>query len=89
MRALIAITLLLGGVSASAAQQGPKSVKTEIVREAAHGAEVLYQVEPDGTVRIDWEVVETLAASKSDQTLLPIAQLMLTIRDRTGKPVGR
>jgi len=29
----------------------------------------------DGTVRIDWDVVETLAASKADQTLLPIAQL--------------
>jgi hypothetical protein len=47
---------------------------------------ILYEVDEDGTVRIDWAGVETLAASKADRSTLPIAQLMLAIRDRTWKP---
>jgi hypothetical protein len=37
-------------------------------------------------VRIDWHAAETLAASKADRTVLPLAQLMLAIRDGTWKP---
>ena len=47
----------------------------------------LYAIDEDGTVRIDWITVETLAATKADRTVLPIAQLMLAIRDGTWKPV--
>jgi hypothetical protein len=32
------------------------------------------------------QAVETLAASKADRTVLPVAQLMLAIRDGTWKP---
>jgi hypothetical protein len=42
-------------------------------------------IEEDGTVWIDWHAVETLAASKADRTVLPIAQLMLAIRDGSCK----
>jgi hypothetical protein len=43
-------------------------------------------IDGDGTVRIDWPVVETLAASKADRTVLPLAQLMLAIREESWKP---
>jgi hypothetical protein len=69
------------------AQDGPKRVKTETIRESAPGLSVLYAIDEDGTVRVDWDAVETLAVSKADRTMLPIAQLMLAIRDRTWKPV--
>ena len=46
----------------------------------------LYTIDADGTVRIDWPAVETLATSKADRTVLPLAQLMLAIRDGTWKP---
>lgn len=82
---LIVFFSLLAG--AAIAEQGPKRVKTEIIRESAPGLSTLYAIEEDGTVRIDWNAVETLAASKADRTVLPIAQLMLAIRDRTWKPV--
>jgi hypothetical protein len=67
-------------------QEGPKRVKTEIIRESAPGMSILYAIDGDGTVRIDWNAVETLATSKADRNMLPIAQLMLAIRDRTWKP---
>jgi hypothetical protein len=38
------------------------------------------------SVLIEWLAVETLAASKADCTVLPIAQLMLAIRDGRQKP---
>jgi len=64
------------------AQDGPKRVKTETIRETAPGLSVLYLIDKDGTVRIDWDAVETLSISKADRAVLPIAQLMLAIRDR-------
>jgi hypothetical protein len=82
--ALMIVLSLLPGTALG--QQGSKRVKTEIVRETAPGMSVLYAIEDDGTVRIDWDAVETLATSKADRTMLPIAQLMLAIRDRTWKP---
>jgi hypothetical protein len=69
------------------AQDAPKRVKTETIRTTAPGLETLYAIDPDGTVRIDWDAVETLSVSKADRNMLPIAQLMLAIRDRTWKPV--
>jgi hypothetical protein len=38
-------------------------------------------VKDDGTVLIDWDEVEALAASKQAPVLLPQAQVMLAIRD--------
>jgi hypothetical protein len=43
--------------------------------------DTLYVIDEDGAVRIDWPAVETLAASEADRTVLPLAQLMLAIRD--------
>ncbi|MEA2939936.1 MAG: hypothetical protein QOD09_465 [Bradyrhizobium sp.] len=68
------------------AQDQPKPLKTVRIRERAPGADILYTVDEDGTVRIDWPAVETLASSKADRTVLPLAQLMLAIRDGTWKP---
>ena len=84
MRAPLIIVLLLATTSALAE---PKRVKTETIHESSPGLNVLYVVEDDGTVRIDWKAVEAIVGSKSNRIMLPVAQLMLAIRDRTGKPV--
>jgi len=68
-------------------QEGSKRVKTEIIRESPLGMSTLYKIDDDGTVRIDWRAVETLARTKADYNALPIAQLMLAIRDGTWKAV--
>jgi hypothetical protein len=68
------------------AQDQPKSLKTVRIRDQSPGSPNLYVIDEDGTVRIDWPAVETLAASKADRTVLPLAQLMLAIRDGTWKP---
>jgi hypothetical protein len=68
------------------AQDQLKSVKTTRRREPAPGMATLYAIDEYGMVRIDWRV-ETVAATKADRTVLPIAQLMLAIRDGTWKPV--
>ena len=81
---IIALSLI---PAAAFGEEGPKRVKTEIIRESAPGASILYAIDEDGTVSINWNAVETLATSKADRTMLPIAQLMLAIRDRTWKPV--
>jgi hypothetical protein len=79
--------LLIAALAAPAlAQDQPKSLKTVRIHEPAPGSLTLYVVDEDGTVQIDWPAVETLAASKADRTVLPLAQLMLAIRDGTWKP---
>ena len=80
MRAPLVIILLLATTSALAE---PKRVKTETVRESAPGLNILYVVEDDGTVRIDWKAAEAIVGSKSNRVVLPVAQLMLAIRDGT------
>ena len=84
MRTPLIIVLLLATTSALAE---PKRVKTETIHESSPGLNVLYVVEDDGTVRIDWKAVEAIAGSKSNRIMLQVAQLMLAIRDRTWKPV--
>jgi hypothetical protein len=79
--------LLIAALAAPAlAQDQPKSLKTTRIRGSTPGMTTLYAIDADGTVRIDWPSVETLAASKADRTVLPLAQLMLAIRDGTWKP---
>src|SRR3954447_25938786 len=79
--------LLIATLAAPAvAQDQPKPLKTVKIHAPAPGADILYVIEEDGTVRIDWPAVETLATSKADRTVLPLAQLMLAIRDGTWKP---
>ena len=79
--------LLIAALAAPAlAEDQPKTLKTVTIREPAPGMDTLYAIDADGTVRIDWPAVETLAASKADRTILPLAQLMLAIRDGTWKP---
>ena len=84
MRAPLMIILLLATTSALA---DPKRVKTETIHESAPGLNILYVVEDDGTVRVDWKAVEAVVGSKSNRIMLPVAQLMLAIRDGTWKPV--
>jgi hypothetical protein len=80
--------VLMAALAAPAlAQDQPKSLKTVRIREPAPGSATLYVIDEDGTVWIDWHTAETLAASKADRTVLPLAQLMLAIRDGTWKPV--
>jgi hypothetical protein len=78
--------LLIAALTAPAlGQDQPKTLKTVRIHEPAPGAGTLYVIDEDGTVRIDWPAVESLAASKADRTVLPLAQLMLAIRDGTWK----
>jgi hypothetical protein len=84
MRATLIIILLLATTSTFAE---PKRVKTETIRESAPGLSILYVVEDDGTVRIDWKAAEAIVGSKSNRIVLPVAQLMLAIRDGTWKPL--
>ena len=86
MRAPLVIILLLATTSALAE---PKRVQTETIRESAPGLNILYVIEDDGTVRIDWKTAEAIVGSKSNSVVLPVAQLMLAIRDRTWKPLHR
>lgn len=81
--ALCAMTITSATVSA---QDQPKSVKTQRIQQPPLQETALYKIEPDGTVKIDWDAVETLASSKADRTMSPFAEVMLAIRDRTWKP---
>jgi hypothetical protein len=86
MHRLLAFLLIAALAAPALAQDQPKSLKTVRIREQAAGSPNLYVIDEDGTVRIDWPAVETLAASKADRTVLPLAQLMLAIRGGTWKP---
>ena len=86
MRRCLALMLIAAPAAPALAQDQPKSLKTVRIREPAPGSPNLYVIDEDGTVRIDWPAVETLAASKADRTVLPLAQLMPAIRDGTWKP---
>lgn len=82
---LVGLTILMS--LAVAAQDGPKSVKTLKIQKASPEATPLYAIEPDGTVKIDWDAVEILASSKADRTMSPVAEVMLAIRDHKWKPM--
>jgi hypothetical protein len=86
MHRFLACILIAALAAPALAQDQPKSLKTVRIREPAPGSPNLYVIDEDGTVRIDWPAVETLAASKADRTVLPLTQLMLAIRDGTWKP---
>ena len=84
------ISLVLVGVAASTyslAQDQPRSVKTQKIQAPSLADTALYAIEIDGTVKIDWDAVETLASSKADRTMSPVAEVMLAIRDRKWKPM--
>ena len=85
---IVAVAIWLIAVQGlAAAQDTPRSVKTEKIRQPSPEVTALYSVDNGGQVRIDWEAAETLAATKADRTLSPIAQVMLAIRDRNWKPM--
>jgi hypothetical protein len=86
MHRLPAFMLIAALAGPALAEDQPKSLKTVRIHEPAPGSGILYVIDEDGTVWIDWHTVETLAASKADRTVLPLAQLMLAIRDGTWKP---
>jgi hypothetical protein len=81
-----AFMLIAAMADPALAQDQPKPLKTVRIHEPAPGTPNLYVIDGDGTVWIDWHAVETLAATKADRTVLPLAQLMLAIRDGTWKP---
>ena len=84
------IRLVLIGVVASSyclAQDQPRSVKTQRIQAPSLTNTALYAIETDGTVKIDWNAVETLASSKADRTMFPFAEVMLSIRDNRWKPM--
>jgi hypothetical protein len=87
MHRCLAFMLIASLAGPALAQDRPKPLKTVTIHEPAPGSPNLYVIDEDGTARIDWPAVETLAASKADRTVLPLAQLMLAIRDGTWKPV--
>jgi hypothetical protein len=86
MHRFLVFILIAALAGLALAQDQPKSLKTVRIHEPAPGMSTLYVIDEDGTVRIDWHAVETLAALKADRTVLPLAQLMLAIRDGTWKP---
>src|SRR5262245_60942784 len=87
-RAWLTIPLLLIGLGPALAQQAPKAVKTETIRTTAPGFAYLYAMDEEtGSVRVNWELAENIVATKSDRAALPIAQLMLAIRDGKWKPM--
>jgi hypothetical protein len=83
---LLVFMLIAALAGPALAQDQPKPLKTVRIRQPAPGMDTLYAIDEDGTVRIDWQLAEALAATKADRTALPIAQLMLAIRDGTWKP---
>src|SRR5436305_1229679 len=89
MHRALAFMLMAALASPALAQDQPKPLKTVKINEPAPGMDTLYAIDEDGTVRIDWRTAEILAATKADRTVLPIALLMLAIRDATWKPVRR
>lgn len=87
-QALIGLVMLTSFSAAASAQNDPpKSVKTLKIQQSSSEATALYAIDADGTVKIDWEAVETLASSKADRTMSPMAEVMLAIRDRKWKPM--
>lgn len=89
MRSTVTFLILsvLTGASIVRADDEPKSVKTFKVRRASPDATTLYAIDADGTVRIDWDAVQALSASKADRTPSPVADVMLAIRDGRWKPL--
>lgn len=73
--------------TASAQDGPPKSVKTLKIQKSSPEMTALYAIDPDGTVKIDWDAVETMASSKADRNMSPMAEVMLAIRDRKWKPL--
>jgi hypothetical protein len=86
LRRCLAFLLIAAVAGPALARDQPKPLKTIKIREPAPLPAELCAIDEDGTVRIDWPAVETLAALKADRAVLPLAQLMLAIRDGTWKP---
>ena len=82
---LVSLLMLIHFTAASAQDGPPKAVKTFKIQNPSPEVTILYAIDPDGTVKIDWDAVETLASSKADRTMSPVAQVMLAIRDRKWK----
>jgi hypothetical protein len=85
MRSVV-VLMLIALTGAPALAEEVKTLKTIKIHEAPEQAN-LYAIDKDGTVLIDWEAVETLAASQLDRTFRPTALLMLAIRDGKWKPI--
>ncbi|MBB5053461.1 hypothetical protein HNQ36_003452 [Afipia massiliensis] len=86
-RAFVGLLIVLNHTVALAQDAAPKSVKTLKIQKSSPETTALYEIDPDGSVKIDWDVVETLASSKADRTMSPVAEVMLAIRDRKWKPM--
>jgi hypothetical protein len=87
MRKILPIVAMVAMAATATAQQ-PKTVRTVPIQPAPIGEGALYVVADDGAVQIDWNAVERLATTQSDRIQLPIARMMLAIRDRTWQPMN-
>jgi hypothetical protein len=88
MRWVLIGLLMVMSLTAASAQEGPpKSFKTLKIQRSSLEATAFYAIDPDGTVKIDWDAVETLASSKADRTMSPVAEVMLAIRGGKWKPM--
>jgi len=83
MRHQVLIFMVLA-TAPGAAQTGPKTVKTLRV-EAPR--QPLFTVGTDGTVRIDWHRVETVARS-AELTDRDTARALMAVRDGTAQPAN-
>jgi hypothetical protein len=78
-RSIVGLAMFVTFMTTAFAQE-PKAVKTVKITQSLNDTAV-YEVKDDGTVLIDWDQVEALAASKQNAILTPQAQVMLAIRD--------
>jgi hypothetical protein len=85
MRRMVLFAMLV--LATASAAQEPKAVKTVKITQSLNDT-ALYEVKDDGTVLIDWDEVEALAASKQNPVMTPQAQVMLAIRDGKWKAMG-
>lgn len=84
---LILLLLLLLPIEANA--QEPKKIQTVKIHKVPPGTSLLYEIDPEGDVLIDWDAAEALVETKADRVALPIAILMIAIRDGKWKPAQR
>jgi hypothetical protein len=77
MRTFVSLVVIVALVGPALAEEPkPRPIKMLKAHEASVGAIDMYVVEEYGTVRIDWDAVDTLHTWKADRTMSPMAQLV-------------
>ncbi len=81
----LSLIMLAAMLPAAADAQAPKPVKTVKIRPSSTTS-ALFSTAPDGSVLIDWSLVEETAASP-DASAADVARMMIAVRDRRWKPM--